>query len=352
MNEQFNIIGLMSGTSVDGLDIALCSFKFVENWKFEILKYESVNYHNELRNLLLDAHSFSGIELKYAEIKFTTFCANNINRFKTDLNCKINLISSHGHTIFHQPSKGITVQIGNGEALAKLCGIDVVSDFRSGDVALGGQGAPLVPIGDELLFGDYEACLNIGGFSNLSYKAPNCKRIAYDISPVNIVLNKLCSKIDKLFDDRGMIAANGNIDANLLYNLNNLSYYSLPAPKSLGREWVENNVDPVLQNYNSLSVNDIISTYTIHAAQQIALNLKGRKNVLVTGGGAHNDFLISKIREFSGTNVIVPNKNIVEFKEALVFAFLGLLRYKNEINCLASVTGAIRDSCCGKISHA
>lgn len=352
MNEQFNIIGLMSGTSVDGLDIALCSFKFSSKWEFEILKCESVNYSDSLRNLLLDAHLLSGIELKYAENKFTKFCADCVNRFKTDLDIKINLISSHGHTVFHQPSKLMTLQIGDGEALAKLCGIDVVSDFRSGDVALGGQGAPLVPIGDELLFGNYDACLNLGGFSNLSYKMPDGKRIAYDISPLNIVLNKITSKIGKLFDDRGMIAAIGNPDAKLLHELNCLAYYSLLAPKSLGREWVEDFLNPILQNYNSLNVNDLISTFTIHAAQQIAANLKGCENVLVTGGGAYNDFLISKIREFSNTNVIIPENNLIEFKEALVFAFLGLLRFRNENNCLASVTGASRDSCCGKISHA
>jgi anhydro-N-acetylmuramic acid kinase len=261
-------------------------------------------------------------------MEFTNFCALQVNDFLPTRIIKPDFIASHGHTIFHRPDLKMTLQIGDGETLAKLCGIPVVSDFRTGDVALGGQGAPLVPIGDELLFGNYDACLNLGGFSNVSFLNDFGKRIAYDISPVNIVLNQLASLVGKAYDNNGSMAAAGIVIDEMLNELNSLNYYLASYPKSLGREWVESNVNPILNKFEQFPLNDRIATFTVHTAQQIAKNLEGRKNVLVTGGGAYNDFLISKIREISDTEVIIPDKNLIEFKEALVFAFLGALRIK------------------------
>lgn len=349
--KSFNAIGLMSGTSLDGLDIAICNF-ICENakWNYQFLSCESVKYPPKLLNALQNAHSMTGVDLCLTEIEFTEFCALQINRLKASLRIRPDYVASHGHTIFHQPHKRFTLQIGDGETLAKLCGIPVVSDFRTGDVALGGQGAPLVPIGDELLFGNYDACLNLGGFSNVSFRDEKGKRIAYDISPVNIVLNKLAALAGKEYDNKGSMASVGIVCDEMLKELKSLAFYSKSHPKSLGREWVEANVDTILYKFAELPLNDRIATFTFHTAQQIAKNLDGRKNVLVTGGGAYNDFLILKIREHCNCEVIIPDKNLIEFKEALVFAFLGALRIKGQNNCLASVTGAERDSCGGKIS--
>ncbi|HOR59721.1 MAG TPA: anhydro-N-acetylmuramic acid kinase [Bacteroidales bacterium] len=354
MKKSFNIIGLMSGTSLDGLDIAFVKFdEKNNNWIFKIVKAETVNYEPVLIQKFLSAHVMSALELKYLEKEFSEFCAKAVNNFTNDISEKFDLIASHGHTVFHQPEKGMTLQIGDGELIAKRCGINVISDFRSGDVALGGQGAPLVPIGDELLFYDYDACVNLGGFSNISFKNNNKKRVAFDICPVNIVLNHLCQKIGEKYDENGKIASENIVNKTLLAELNDLDYYFKKYPKSLGREWVEKEVFPILEKYlQTDSVENIISTFTIHIAFQISENIKNFSKVLFTGGGAYNGFLIKKIEEFSSVNIVVPENKIVDFKEALIFAFLGLLRWQNKINCLASVTGAERDSCCGKISFA
>lgn len=341
----------MSGTSVDGLDIALCRFsKSVTDWQFEILKCQSVSYSEKMRNNLLNSFLLSGVELKKLELEFSEFCAEKINVFKSDLNFEIDLIASHGHTVFHQPENKITMQIGSGEIIAKLCGLMVISDFRSGDVALGGQGAPLVPVGDELLFGKYDSCLNLGGFSNISYRDGFGKRVAFDISPVNIVLNELTNKKGLLFDDKGKLAASGKMIINLFKRLEEISYYKKIQPKSLSREWIDINIKPLLNDYSDSPIEDLLATFTIHTAKRIANEIKNKKNVLVTGGGAYNDFLISKIKENTYSEIFIPQKELIDFKEAVVFAFLGLLRMRHEVNCLSSVTGAKTDSCCGVVS--
>jgi len=342
----------MSGTSVDGLDMAFCSFvNSCSMWKCSILKTQSVSYPDEMRQALLSSFLLSGVELKKLDVRFSEFCAEHINTFKSDIKERIDLISSHGHTVFHQPENKLTLQIGSGEIIAKLCSLPVVFDFRSGDVALGGQGAPLVPVGDALLFGQYDSCLNLGGFSNISYADASGKRIAFDISPVNIVLNELADKMGYLFDDKGNIAASGNVISELFEKLENIDYYKQMPPKSLSREWVETFIRPYLNRYFNCRTEDLLTTFTLHFAKRIAEVLIDKKNVLVTGGGAYNDYLISKIKEYSNTQIILPEKELIDFKEAVVFAFLGLLRYRNEINCLSSVTGAKTDSCCGLISY-
>ncbi len=354
MNRIFNVLGLMSGTSVDGLDIALVSFENLnDKWNFKILKALTKSFPMDLQKQLLSAHLMSGLELKYLENQFSEFCASSIISFKNNISERIDLIASHGHTVFHQPEKGISLQIGNAELIAKLCEITVVSDFRTGDLALGGQGAPLVPIGDDLLFSEFDACINLGGFSNISFKNESLKRVAYDICPMNIVLNSLANKLGLDFDNKGKIAAVANVNENLISELNNLEYYSLNYPKSLAREWVEVFVNPILNKYSKTeSYENLIASFTNHAATQIANNLKGFSNVLFSGGGVYNDFLIQTVRNMTKSKIIIPPNEIIDFKEALVFAFLALLRWQNKINCLASVTGAKRDSCCGKVSLA
>jgi len=349
--KYYNVLGLMSGTSCDGLDMALCRFTLKEGeWTYEILKTKVVEYSVQMRKKLQNSYLLSGIELIELDTEFSLFCAERIIEFKACCHGVIHIVASHGHTVFHQPEKKITLQIGNGEMISKMCNITVVSDFRTGDVALGGQGAPLVPVGDELLFGDFCSCLNLGGFSNISYRNSRGKRIAFDISPVNIVLNELAGKSGFLFDDKGMMAASGKIIQELFDNLENIEYYKSLPPKSLSREWVDKYISPLWSCYSSEKNENIMATFTMHTATRIAEVLKRMKNVLITGGGAYNDFLISEIKKNTNTEIIIPEKELIDFKEAVVFAFLGLLRYRNENNCLSSVTGAETDSCCGVIS--
>ncbi|MDR2011165.1 MAG: anhydro-N-acetylmuramic acid kinase [Bacteroidales bacterium] len=345
---DYNVLGLMSGTSADGLDLAFCNFSSSgEKWKLKIKKTKFVLYSSELRRQLNEAHLLDAVQLRKFDVDFSYFIANRISCFLDEINIKPDLIASHGHTIFHVPEDRFTYQVGSGEVLAKLTKIPVVCDFRSGDVALGGQGAPLVPIGDKLLFGDYSACLNLGGFSNISFDNKDGQRIAYDISPVNFILNRIVSVLGMEFDNEGKIAASGTLNRSLLEDLNSLEYYSRTAPKSLSREWVDNELLPVVNHYKNEKTENILHTLTVHIAEKIAENMIGFKNILITGGGTYNKFLIENIMSRTNVEIIIPDKELIDFKEAIIFAFLGLLRYINNINCLASVTGAERDSCCG-----
>ncbi|MEJ5267291.1 MAG: anhydro-N-acetylmuramic acid kinase [Bacteroidales bacterium] len=346
------IIGLMSGTSCDGLDIALCEFKHENNsFYYSILQTEFIPYLPNLRQRLLNSIYLSAQDVTILETDFSNFCAARVINFLNKYNLSADYISSHGHTVFHNPRYGYSYQIGNGEIIAKKTGIDCIYDFRSGDVALGGQGAPLVPIGDYLLFNNYDACLNLGGFANISKKWFDT-RIAYDICPLNIVLNSLVFNLGLEYDDKGRIAATGKLINELFEALTNLHYYHQNPPKSLGKEWVTENITPIINKYLSHSLNDILYTYTIHAAMQITRNFDSNTNVLVTGGGAFNDFLIQQIERNTSANLIFPSTELIIFKEAVIFAFLGYLRVNNINNCLCSYTGAKRDSCCGSIAKA
>ena len=257
------------------------------------------------------------------------------------------IISSHGHTIFHQPDKAFTFQLGSGATIASTTNITTISDFRTLDVALGGQGAPLVPIGDKLLFHEYDYCLNLGGFANISFDVNNL-RIAFDICPVNLVLNDLASQKNRSFDKDGEIGASGKINPSLLNSLNSLDYYSQKWPKSLGREWVEKNIyslftDPVL------SIEDRAATFYEHVAYQLSEVLGFSGRILLTGGGAKNKFLVKKLMEKTPCQIVKPENQLIDFKEALIFAFLGVLRFNGQINCLSSVTGADIDNIGGVI---
>lgn len=268
---------------------------------------------------------------------------HTVNNFLKDCRFLPEYIASHGHTVFHQPEKSLTFQLGDGAAIAAKTGLPVISDFRNLDVCLGGQGAPLVPIGDKLLFSEYDYCLNLGGFANVSFKK-NDRRIAFDICPVNIVLNEYAQKMGKDFDESGFLGRNGKPHFTLVEKLDCLDFYKQPAPKSLGREWVEQEFLPILQNYN-LSVEDVLASLYEHISNQLsAIINKPNSKVLITGGGAFNDFLIEQFKSKATSEIIIPDGELVNFKEALLFAFLGYRFLRNEVNCLASVTGAERDS--------
>jgi len=345
---KYNVIGLMSGTSLDGLDIAYCSFQFNKGkWNYILHSAETIKYSSAWYIQLRDAHLLNGEELIKLHYEYGVLLGDKVNAFiKKYALRNVDFISSHGHTIFHNPKKGFTFQLGNGVSLATTCGIKVICDFRVLDIALKGQGAPLVPIGDKLLFAEYDFCLNLGGYSNISFEYKK-RRIAFDICPVNTALNYLALAKGRSFDEDGVIAQAGEVNTQLLTKLNGLKYYSKKHPKSLGREWLSTYFLPLI-GASSITVQDKLATVVEHIADQTAnvvLKNSKRGKILITGGGAHNRFLISKLREkLPSHEIIVPSNNIVNYKEALVFALLGVLKMEQKINTLSSVTGATRDS--------
>jgi len=339
-------IGLMSGTSLDGLDICYAKFQNIATWEFEILKTETIPYSLEWKNRLQNAILLSAEDLLALDKEYGFYLGEKTQEFISKNNITdLDFIASHGHTVFHQPQRKFTLQIGDGRALKLITKKPVIYDFRSQDVLMGGNGAPLVPIGDELLFSQYDACLNLGGFSNISLQK-NHQRIAFDISPVNVVLNYFAEKLGKNYDENGDFARNSAINFKILEQLNALTFYQKSAPKSLGVEFVNSKVFPLLKDETP---ENIIATFTEHIAEQIAkvFNDNQLKTVLVTGGGTFNTYLLEKIREKSQTELIVPDENIINFKEALIFAFMGVLRLRNEINVLCSATGSSENHCSG-----
>jgi anhydro-N-acetylmuramic acid kinase len=349
-HKKYKVVGVMSGTSLDGIDVAEIDFTVSEEgqWNFEIKNAETFTYPSTWVPILKDAVNFSRGRLQALNEKYTRYLAEVISNFITQRNIKnLDAVCSHGHTILHQPQKGITLQIGNLPELAKLIEQTVICDFRVQDVALGGQGAPLVPIGDQLLFSEYDYCLNLGGFANCSFEKDG-KRIAYDICPVNIVLNSLAEKLELPYDDKGKIASEGTVDINVLDVLNTLQFYRMPPPKSLGLEWVRTFVFPIIEK-SKISVADALATYTEHVAMQLAKQFEEESSVLITGGGAYNDFLLERVRFHKKLRVEILNLQLVEFKEALIFGLLGVLKLRDEVNCLSSVTGAEQDHSSGII---
>ncbi len=351
---SYVLLGVMSGTSLDGVDLAYVEFKKAQCWNYSILKSETVSYSTDWVKRLQDATGLDPEELKLLDTEYTVYLGSIIKDFISRNPVKqLDAVASHGHTILHRPEAGITFQIGNLPQLANFLGHLVICDFRVEDVALGGQGAPLVPIGDSLLFKDYAACLNIGGFANISY-ADGARRIAYDICPTNSVLNTYARRLGLEFDKDGQIARTARVNEEVLEELHALPFYEKPAPKSLGFEWVKECIFPILEA-SGLSPQDCIATYTEHMAGQIARHLrlsvagKNSKNILITGGGAYNSHLIERISALSDLALNIPDAQTVEFKEALIFAFMGVLRLRNTPNILSCVTGAPRDHCAGLV---
>lgn len=347
---QYKVIGVMSGTSLDGIDVAYCTFsKQDNNWDYNIIDAHTYKYPQNWKERLSNAHNLCKTDLNEFDREYGIFTGRTINKFLENKNYHVDIIASHGHTVLHEPDKGICLQIGNGVSIYKETGIKVVNNFRALDVSLGGQGAPLVPIGDELLFGEYLYCINLGGFANISENI-NEKRIAYDICPVNIVINLLANKLNLEFDENGALGRKGNIIPPLLNDLNNIDYYKQKAPKSLSREWLESSFLPIITKYEN-TTEDIIITIYEHIANQINFSTINNNtgDILLTGGGANNHFLIELLQKRIKHNIIIPEKELIEFKEALIFALLGVLRIRNEVNCLSSVTGASRDCSGGEI---
>jgi len=346
----YYVIGVMSGTSLDGIDLCYVQFDKNVKWKFDIMAAETVEYDDDWRSALRGAISFPITQLNELDENYTNLLASTINSFIDKHNIiNLDVICSHGHTIFHQPEDGITKQIGNLPFLSKLLNYCVVCDFRVEDVALGGQGAPLVPIGDHLLFGDFDYCLNLGGFANISFEHKDL-RIAFDICPVNIVMNHYALHKGLSFDSEGQLASQGTIDKNLLIALNRLDFYKMEFPKSLGLEWVQEKVFPLIDTFH-LRIEDILATFVEHVAIQISavINTYSGQSTLISGGGTYNTFLISRLKELSNCDIHILDKTTTDFKEALIFGLLGVLKLRQEVNCLRSVTGAKYDHSSGKV---
>ncbi|RYE16504.1 MAG: anhydro-N-acetylmuramic acid kinase, partial [Sphingobacteriales bacterium] len=339
----YQAIGLMSGTSLDGVDITCCTFTEDSNiWIYKILNATTIPYSNEWKGRLKSLSTATAAELTVTNYLYGEYLGRLAKDFTAAHGFAPDFIASHGHTIFHQPESKLCLQVGSGAALAAASGFPVICDFRSLDIALGGQGAPLVPAGDKLLFPQHTFCLNLGGIANISAEK-NGERLAYDICVCNIALNFLAEELGHAYDAGGEIARSGKVNQPLLLTLNAAGYYTAPAPKSLGREWVEKWVlQPLAES--GISVEDKLCTVCHHVAQQIAEAVKAglqgtttqKATLLATGGGAFNSFLIELIGFYLDRKVaiVLPDAEVINFKEALIFAFLGVLRWRKEVNCL------------------
>jgi anhydro-N-acetylmuramic acid kinase len=341
----------MSGSSMDGTDLACCDLAWDgHRWSFAILAAETLPYGPELRSKLQEACRWKPEQIEALDQELGFYYASLLNDFHARHGLVPDFIASHGHTILHDPGQGVTWQAGNGPVMAEATGIAVVNDFRSEDVAQGGEGAPLVPVGDRLLFGDYEGCLNLGGFANISYDNPEGLRVAYDLSPANMVLNHVASLKGLEFDRDGEMARRGTVHSGLFEFMNGLAYYHQAPPKSLGREWFMDQLLPLLDQ-SGLSPEDLMATSLEHIAFQVARGIEqaGISSLLVTGGGALNQSLMDRITHYTAAAIEIPEEKLIHYKEALIFALLGALKIRREINCLSSVTGGKQDLSAGTI---
>lgn len=355
----YRAIGLMSGSSLDGLDIVFAEFtEQAGKWSYDIKAADCYPFEDEWKEKLQSATSLSAYDYLLLHTSFGRYLGEQVNKFidAHHLQHQVQIIASHGHTVFHAPHLKMTAQLGDGAAIAATTGINVVSDLRALDIALNGQGAPIVPMGEKLLFADYPLLLNIGGIANVSYRKDD-EYIAFDVCPANRVLNMLSALSGKSFDENGDMASKGNVLNEVLDKLNGLGYYQQSYPRSLANQFGTDEVFPLLPKDN---IADALRTYVEHIAIQIRKSIEGfldqgtnnNYQLLITGGGAHNNFLVSRIQDqlaALNVTVVVPENNIVDYKEALVMALLGILRWREQNTVLSSVTGAIRDSIGGAV---
>lgn len=355
MKADYHVLGMMSGTSLDGLDMAHCHIWWEEGqWQFEIGSAKTVSYSEKWKISLQNAIHLSEEAHHQLHLDYGCWLGEQAKAFMETADLRVDFISSHGHTSHHRPEEGFTFQLGDGQLLANTSGKKVVCDFRTKDVSLGGQGAPLVPIGDRLLFHNYDFCLNLGGISNISFEK-NGQRIAYDIGLANMPLNYITQKLGLAYDEDGALARSGTLDLDLLKSLNQFDYYKLPYPKSTGYEWFTSEVVPLIESFK-ISESDMLHTFIHHNCEQVAKEVqkhtsKPKSKLFVAGGGALNTFFMDTLREKLGSTIEIriPSQTMIAFKEALVFALMGVLRMKEKINVLKSVTGAREDSCSGRI---
>lgn len=357
----YRALGLMSGSSLDGLDMALVEFEEIGGkWNYTILNSDCASYPDEMKERLKHSTELNAPDYLQLNVDFGRLIGNLVNDFinKNDLAYKIQLIALHGHTTFHIPQKGVSAWLGNPADVAAITKINVVSDLRAMDVALGGQGAPIVPLGEKLLFPDFNYFLNIGGIANISI-LKNDKKIAFDVCAANKVLNMLAEQTGAGYDKDGAIAAAGNVSTALLTELNRLEYYKQPYPKSLANNFGIETVYPIV-NAAPVSLEDKMRTYVEHIVTQIsyAINDASQRNpsetekLFITGGGALNSFLVKRLtavlKQYN-IEVFVPEKETIDNKEALIMALLAVLRWREENTVMNEITGAARPSIGGAV---
>ncbi len=345
--EHPSVIGVMSGSSLDGIDLALCRFSELrEHGAFTIEKAVTIPFSAGLRERLLHATQADALELARLHRDVGRAIGQACKEFRQGTDAA--LVASHGHTVFHQPGEGLTVQVGCGAHIAAIGGLPVVCDFRTKDVALGGQGAPLVPFGERMLFREHQAFVNLGGIANIAFHTEQ-QVIGHDVCPCNQALDLLAQEVGQAYDADGTMARSGNVDQVLLAQLDALPFYRRSPPRSLGREWFEEQMKPLIGG--PLPLADRLRTVVEHIAGLVAVELGrcGETTALVTGGGAHNGLLVERITAFGPCRPVLPTAEIINYKEALIFAFLGLMRWRSEVNTLATVTGAVRDSIGGAV---
>jgi anhydro-N-acetylmuramic acid kinase len=355
--KTYNVLGIMSGSSMDGMDIALCKISFDgQKYTYQINEAETFDYPERWRIRLSQLRKADSMAYAKTDIFYGHYIGQLINEFIAKHQIKVDLIASHGHTVFHYPEEKITRQVGDGASISAITNLPVVSDFRSMDVAKGGQGAPLVAIGDELLFNEYDYCLNLGGFANISGKV-GPYRVSFDICPANIILNRTARDLNLDYDKDGEIAAKGAINYTLLEALNQIDYYNKPFPKSLNRDWINNELWQIVKDGDKLTPEDKMKTFVDHIGYQIANSIdylsqknSSGKKVLITGGGAFNTTLIDHLKTHSEADFIIPDEKLVKYKESLIFALMGVLRVENQINIFKTYTGAKSDSISGSLN--
>ncbi|MCK7557895.1 anhydro-N-acetylmuramic acid kinase [Chitinophaga sedimenti] len=360
----YKVIGLMSGSSLDGLDIVFAELTEVRGqWTYAIVAADCKPYTAEWLGKLAGAPQLSAKEYLLLHSAYGHYLGEQVNDFiqQHQLDHQVHFIASHGHTVFHAPAERMTAQIGDGAAISAVTNLPVISDLRAMDVALGGQGAPIVPIGEKLLLPGFSGWLNLGGIANISAETAAGKFVAFDICPANRVLNTLSQQLGREYDENGVLASNGIVDEALLARLNALPYYGQNFPKSLANEFGTDIVLPIIREH-SISIQGKLRTYVEHVAQQvyeailkihpgITPTVPARK-LPVTGGGAFNTFLVQRIHdklEQLGIDVVVPDEQTVAYKEAIIMALIGALRWRQEENVLSSVTGASRNSVGGAL---
>lgn len=354
--KTYYAIGGMSGTSLDGVDLCYCHYQKQSNkkWQFECLHAKTYVYPKNIKNKI--EALINNYTDKHEDLDKTlgAFYANLVQQFIKNYSIsQIDFFANHGQTVYHNPAIQKTVQIGCGKTIAKQTGLQTINNFRVKDVALGGQGAPLVPIGDWHFFNAYRYCINLGGIANITIQDVNKVLVAFDICPCNVLLNHYANQLNLPYDDNGTMAQKGKLRQALLDKLNHLPYYHVEAPKSLDAQICKEIFIPLIDAFE-LPTQDILHTLCHHYAYQIAQviqahTLNNQEQILLSGGGALNGFLSKLIQDKSRVQVHIPDKVIIEFKEAIVFGLLGVLKLENEVNCLKVVTGASQDNVGGQI---
>ena len=349
---EFLSLGLMSGSSLDGLDI--CYSKIIHNggsYQYEFIEGETIPYPDKFLDSLRNSRLLSGLDLGLLDVAlgdyFGNCCQNFVKKYHIP---HLDFIASHGHTVFHFPDRRFTLQIGNGQAIASASKYKVINNLRLKDVINNGSGAPIVPIGDLLFFKEFTYCLNLGGIMNISEKTTNDSIISYDIGVCNQVLNYYSKKLGFPFDENGKLASSGSFISELFYQLNALSYYYQKPPKSLDNGFTDD-VITIIDNFISChkhtKYNDVLSTFSHHIAFQISLVTIPDLPILSTGGGTHNSFIIDLLQTTYHRNIVIPDSKLINYKESLIMSLMGVLFIQSQNNVLAAVTGAKQDSCCG-----